>query len=135
MTIPLTLLLAHFLGDYLLQSDWMATNKAKHANAMLMHVSLYTLCFLPWGLWFAAVTFLTHMTVDLITSRLTAHFWFFQREGGIWEQATYAYPKHGRTLINPWTPIENKRHWFFVVMGADQLIHFATLAWTLELLR
>lgn len=39
--------LAHAVGDYVLQSDWMATEKTKKNLAAITHVTLYTLCFLP----------------------------------------------------------------------------------------
>lgn len=32
----------HFVGDYLLQSDWMATNKTKNSAACLLHVAVYS---------------------------------------------------------------------------------------------
>lgn len=38
-------LVAHFIGDYLLQNDWMALNKKKSNMACLIHVTLYSL---PW---------------------------------------------------------------------------------------
>jgi hypothetical protein len=39
-------LLAHAVGDYVLQSDWMANNKAKLSLAALAHAVTYTLPFL-----------------------------------------------------------------------------------------
>lgn len=39
-------LLAHLWGDYILQSDWMALNKSKRSWPCLVHVLLYTACFL-----------------------------------------------------------------------------------------
>jgi hypothetical protein len=36
----------HVLGDYVLQSDWMASEKVKRSIAALAHVVLYTLPFL-----------------------------------------------------------------------------------------
>jgi|SRR6185437_5500754 len=39
-------LLAHFIGDYLLQNDWMAVNKKKSSLACTIHVTLYMLPFL-----------------------------------------------------------------------------------------
>ena len=38
--------LAHAVGDYILQSDWMARQKVKHSYAALAHVTTYTLPFL-----------------------------------------------------------------------------------------
>jgi hypothetical protein len=38
--------LAHAVGDYILQSDWMARQKVKHTYAALCHVATYTLPFL-----------------------------------------------------------------------------------------
>jgi hypothetical protein len=39
-------LLCHICGDYILQSDWMALNKSKRSWPCLVHVLLYTSCFL-----------------------------------------------------------------------------------------
>lgn len=38
-------LIAHAVGDYLLQSDWMATEKTKKSTAALAHVFMYALPF------------------------------------------------------------------------------------------
>lgn len=40
-------LIAHGVGDYVLQSDWMAAEKTQRSLATLVHVALYTLCFVP----------------------------------------------------------------------------------------
>jgi hypothetical protein len=92
------LLLAHFVGDFILQSDWMAGNKTTSWKAMGSHIGLYTLCLVPFGLVFALVNGLAHFATDSITARMT--------------KALYA---------------KGERHWFFVVIGADQLIHYATM--------
>jgi len=39
-------LLAHAVGDYLLQSDWMATEKTKQSTAAAVHALCYTIPFL-----------------------------------------------------------------------------------------
>jgi hypothetical protein len=39
-------LLAHLIGDYLLQNDWMAANKRKGTFACAVHCWLYTLPFI-----------------------------------------------------------------------------------------
>lgn len=138
------LLVAHFVADFLAQSDWMAVNKSKRWDALALHVGAYigAAGFIvaifqppsPWpyttakmfGVWLL-VNALAHFVQDAVTSRITSRLWFFRREDGIWAQAEYAYPKHGRTLVNPWTPIDGTRHWFFVAIGADQLLHYGTL--------
>jgi hypothetical protein len=52
---------SHALGDYLLQTDWQATNKrgglGRDRNArmaLLSHVASYTLAFVPAGVWLAS---------------------------------------------------------------------------------
>ncbi|TVQ40817.1 MAG: DUF3307 domain-containing protein [Wenzhouxiangella sp.] len=59
-------IVAHFVGDYLLQSDWMAQNKHQRLDAAILHVIFYTLPFLfitqePIAL---ALIALTHLVVD-----------------------------------------------------------------------
>lgn len=150
MTIVYVLLCAHFIADFVCQSDWMAANKSKQWNALLAHVVVYTVALMAvvaavgsWGLGrgsdpagpylaFAAVNGVAHFVTDAITSRITSRLWFFQREAGIWQLAPYMVPRDDRQIINPWTPIEGKRHWFFVAIGADQLIHAVTLIATAE---
>lgn len=39
-------IVAHAVGDYILQSDWMATEKTKRTVAALAHVATYALPFL-----------------------------------------------------------------------------------------
>lgn len=127
-TIPVSLLIAHFVGDGLLQSDWMALNKSKSLKALSLHVLIYSLCFSIWGPRFWAITFVTHWATDFITSRLTSMLWFIKLRPfmSVLPDATW------------WDYVANvangKRHWFFVVILFDQLIHFVTLAATFKLL-
>lgn len=61
-----TLMLCHFIGDYYLQSDWMALNKHKQSLPCLVHVLLYTACFVPFVHSIPALFFIaaTHFIVD-----------------------------------------------------------------------
>ena len=59
-------LVAHAVGDYVLQSEWMATEKTKRSLAALVHCLVYTLPFLfltqnPYTL---AVIAGTHFVID-----------------------------------------------------------------------
>lgn len=108
------LLAVHWVGDFFLQSHWMASNKSSDNLALSAHVGMYTLT-----LWvgaaviflgqspekwvaFALVNGLLHFGTDYFTSRTTARLWKEQRV-----------------------------HDFFVVIGMDQLIHQVTLAATM----
>lgn len=126
LTISLSLLITHFVADFLLQSDWMALNKSKRWDALGLHVAVYSLCFAPWGLRFWLLTFITHFITDAITSRVTSKLWFMQNMGIV----GIGPIEHDYTS---WKLIPWKRHWFFVVIGLDQLIHYGTLAWSLKL--
>jgi hypothetical protein len=59
-------LLAHAIGDYILQSDWMATEKTKKSLAAVTHVIAYGLPFLLFRpSWLAmAVIVGTHFIID-----------------------------------------------------------------------
>lgn len=117
MTIPLMLLAVHFVADFICQSDWMAKGKSSNWGALSVHVAAYTSVFMlaligggrVWGDGlglFLALTFATHFATDAVTSRINSRLWKAQQV-----------------------------HWFFVGVGADQLIHAYTLAWTWNLAR
>lgn len=127
-TLPLSLVAIHFVADFILQSDWMALNKSRWTEstegrlALTSHCLVYSACFLPFGVAFAAITFISHVLTDAVTSKITSKLWFVRpalnennKPNGLF---TYA---------ESW-----KRHWFFVVIGADQLIHYFTLAGTYQ---
>ncbi len=82
----------HFIADFLLQSDKMATN----IKWLGIHSVVYSIPFLLFGINFALITCGSHFVVDYITSKVTKYFW--ERE---------------------------QRHWFFVTIGFDQVIHLS----------
>lgn len=59
-------LVAHFVGDYILQSDWMANEKTKRSVAALAHVVTYALPFLLLNPSPAALAVIvgTHFVID-----------------------------------------------------------------------
>ncbi len=87
------LVVSHGLGDYMLQTDWQATNKRGGLGpdpvarrALFAHVTTYTLAFLPalvwigteldavWAIVAAALIFIPHVVIDdgrVVTAYLT----------------------------------------------------------------
>jgi len=113
-TTIMTVIAMHWVADFVLQTDWQAKNKSKDNFALLFHVITYTICIfvcgillLPleltaqnikiWELW-ALANGVVHFGVDYVTSRINTHLW-----------------NQGRV------------HDFFVMVGFDQLIHYACL--------
>lgn len=131
--LPLGLVLSHFVGDWLLQSDWMALNKSKRLDALVTHVIVVTLSLVPlvavaaayrrhsitapdyllWYPWyFLGANFVLHFLIDFVTSRITTKLFYFELSG----------------INGLWRPVEpSPRHWFFVVIGFDQVLHYVSL--------
>lgn len=96
-TIILILCL-HFVADFILQSSWMAQNKSKSNFALFTHVSTYSLPFMLIGFKYAIINASLHFVIDYFTSRATSKLW-----------------------------AKGEVHWFFVVIGLDQTLHFICL--------
>jgi hypothetical protein len=104
------ILIGHWVADFILQTDWQATNKSKNNYALLKHVLVYSaimsifiglihqsvLLFV-----FFAFTFLFHFLTDYFTSRLNSELW---AKGDV--------------------------HNFFVSVGFDQILHYYQLIFT-----
>ncbi|HMS53192.1 MAG: DUF3307 domain-containing protein [Sphingobacteriales bacterium] len=115
MLTAFIIILAHFVADFLLQTDKMALNKSKSNYWLTMHVLAYTAgmaLFTVYMVVFEAQNWLLaakwlginaclHWLTDFNTSRLTSILW--QR---------------------------GQRHWFFVAIGFDQVVHYACLMGT-----
>ena len=59
-------LLAHAVGDYVVQSDWMATEKTRRHGPALAHAVSYAACFLPLTRSWRALAMIggTHFIID-----------------------------------------------------------------------
>lgn len=59
-------LILHLFGDYVLQTDWMATNKTKRMTVAVVHAAVYSLPFLLLEPSMVAlgVIFATHLVID-----------------------------------------------------------------------
>jgi hypothetical protein len=59
-------IVAHLVGDYILQSDWMANEKTKKSMAALAHVLAYSVPFIFLRPSFGALVFIagTHFVID-----------------------------------------------------------------------
>jgi len=76
------LLLAHLIGDYMLQTEWMAKYKAQRWIPLLTHCVVYTVViacmaywFIPGGLslWAILFVFVTHVLLD---RRTFVYIWY-----------------------------------------------------------
>lgn len=119
LTAILYILFVHWIADFVLQTDRQAKNKSKNNVALTRHVGTYTLTlfmtmwpwfftmytptmtlFAPtgWLITWVAANGILHFATDYVTSRVNTYLW---NKGDV--------------------------HNFFVMVGFDQLIHYACL--------
>lgn len=109
----LLILLCHFIGDFCFQTNWMALNKSRYNEPLLVHAITYGLAFFPlvfllkFNLFFSFVflNISAHYFVDYLTSRWSSR-----------------YYQNGRIRAA------------FAVLGFDQLIHYFCLLLTFKFL-
>jgi len=108
------IMFAHWAGDFVLQSGWMATNKSKNLKALFLHAATYTTTIIALIsvifsleiksiLLFGLLNGVMHFGIDGITSRITSHLWQ-----------------------------KKSVHYFFVMIGFDQFLHFTALCLTMH---
>lgn len=104
------LLIMHWIFDFLLQSDSMAINKSSSYKYLSFHVFVYSIGLsifafgafsIPLAISWIIFNAMLHFVVDDNTSKFTSYLW--------------------KT---------NQRHWFFVTIGFDQLLHIMSLTGT-----
>ncbi|MEM1408188.1 MAG: DUF3307 domain-containing protein [Bacteroidota bacterium] len=106
------LLLAHWIGDFCLQTSNMALYKSKSLKWLLFHVLTYTGVLLAFSTFlisledlavFVGINGLLHGVTDFFTSKLAHRYKDIPRR-------------------------------FFPILGFDQLLHTLTLYWTLQMI-
>ena len=146
MAVIYVLLVAHFVGDFICQSDWMAQNKSKNWYALAIHVAVYMLIVgvLAGALigasyhipiknvqtWLVA-NFAAHFLQDAITSRINSRLWFLKMTPAVkgWRELDRMLDGTSTSTLETayWVDDISTRHWFFVSIGFDQLLHYVTL--------
>jgi len=143
-----SIIIIHWVADFIMQSDYDAKNKSKFFHALFSHTITYSSCWfviiLLFGyinktqttewyvlntLFFVGITFVCHTITDYFTSRLNGK--LAPKEEVImlkWdknqpEQAFIRFPK-GRSYHN-----------LFISIGGDQVLHYVQLFLTYQLLK
>ena len=98
LIVILMLIAVHFLADFVAQTRWMGINKSSNNLILLVHVSVYTMFLVPFGLRFALLNGLLHFITDYYSSRASNHYYK-----------------------------EDDMYGFWTVIGLDQAIHMACL--------
>ena len=93
------LLFLHWVGDFVLQSDYMAKNKSKNIMVLFIHCLIYTAVF-AFQVKFQGllILFVSHFIIDFCSSKINAKLY---KAGEI--------------------------HWFFTSIGFDQFLHLSIL--------
>jgi|APSaa5957512576_1039674.scaffolds.fasta_scaffold03230_17 hypothetical protein len=115
INIFIFILLIHFLGDFVLQTHEQAKEKHKSPEMLTYHVLTYSFIWLIamyvwtdniwYSVYFTCITFVTHWIIDLFSSNIGKPFWR-----------------------------DKDYHNGFVVVGADQVLHYLQLIFTYKLL-
>lgn len=104
LTAIILIVWAHWFGDFILQTDYIAQNKSKSNVILCEHIVLYVIPLvligfvIPISLAWLLINAIAHFSIDYVTSRITSNLWQ-----------------------------KKKVHWFFVTIGADQALHMTTL--------
>lgn len=123
LTTVLVILFAHWVADFVCQTDKMAKGKSKNMSDLMLHTFVYSMAItlfvgityiliepyphndMFWNRFFA-FTFICHTITDYFTSRLNSKLW-----------------------------AKGDTHNFFVSIGFDQFLHYAQLFITYQLLK
>lgn len=103
--LSILVMILHFVSDFVFQNDEEATMKSSSNYHLHQHVSKYSFLFIVFiGPTYALVNYFLHFVTDYVSSRLSKK--AFQNE---------------------------ERHKFFVIIGADQMVHSICLLGTLSI--
>jgi len=103
-------LLAHFIGDYIIQNDWMATNKKKSAFACFVHSVTYIVPFIP-------LVFLDVLTIWKVLLISSQHYVQDRSNFVVWFFNVTGKKGFGKPPMAPWsiTICDNIFHIVFIL--------------------
>ena len=124
------LLAAHWLGDFVLQTHWQATNKSKRSDALVCHVASYAAVLIAALVLLSVAAFWAGNSPLKTTNEATwVGFGLGMTNGGLHLFTDYFTSRWTARL---WQ--QARIHAFFLAIGVDQMIHQACLLATIWLL-
>lgn len=107
------LFVAHFVGDYLLQSDEIAKKKSKCFKSLFIHISFIFISFFVINLIYLKIfggynSYLDFIKIPLLNSVIHLVIDFFTSK---WASKLYS----------------KNVHYYYVILGFDQLLHYLTV--------
>jgi len=108
----MVILFAHWVSDFVAQSDYVALNKSNNKWVLAWHSFAYTIL----------------MTLFLLPLYYSNELDFFIR-AMILLFASHFIIDGISSKLNSWLWENDKRHWFFVSIGFDQMLHYMILLW------
>lgn len=110
------ILVNHFFADFIFQNDKMALQKSKSIYWLSIHVLVYTLCMGATAIGLYALTKQVSLSVLFLVVNGALH----------WITDYFTSRLNSRLAQLP------TKHWFFVGIGFDQLVHYACLLFSWE---
>lgn len=105
--MPISVLVGHLVGDYLLQNDWMAAGKKKSSFICAVHVALYTL----------AVLVLSGEWSPVIATGVAVPHFLIDRWGFIaWWMKFMRQPAFMEPPMSPWSRIVVDNVWHIMCL-------------------
>lgn len=113
-------LIAHAIGDYLLQSDWMAREKTKVSSVAATHALFYTMPFMVLTMSLPALAFIlgTHFVIDRF--RLARYVVYAKNFLAPWDQGPKPWAECSATGYDPEKPAW-MAVWLLII--ADNVMH------------
>lgn len=115
MSIELKLIFAfifHLIGDYILQNNWMATEKVKRFFPAAIHAITYSLLFLTiTNVWAWLIILITHFFID----RYRLAIYWIKLVNWNWDSNNFGFPQSTLTLVSFWLSIIIDNVWHIII--------------------
>lgn len=121
----IAILFAHFLSDFVLQTEYMKKNKSEKISILSAHVAVYTvtffILFVIYG-WFVST---------FIGSMISQQHWVEMAVGiSIVNGILHYIIDYFTSILNKWLWNTNRTNLFFISIGFDQWLHTALLVFS-----
>ena len=100
------LIVVHFFADFVMQTRWIGINKSSNNWILSLHIAMYTVMLLPFGVAFAVINGLLHYITDYFSSRASGYFHKKDQMWGFWTTIGFDQAIHMLCLVTTYSLLE-----------------------------